>query len=311
MELIEQEDAQDVFEECNDTEGIFEETKASSSDLNKENVKLFNDATTTEEQIDNFKDANCYPIKTNNHRIVPVGVAIVLMTIFLGISNVPKCLVSCVENTPKTTEDVKQAKENILNYLQKPEIMKNSQILERLLEYKDICKDLAVFTKNIEEINKNEGDQLEGEGEEEQEDYDNDDVNSEKVLKDIEVNKVVSEEGSTNVDLEGSSSSSTSGSGSSAASGNGENCDKSSRHKHKKSKYSIKSANTKNGFNKHNKSTKAKYQKSPKKEINLNKKNSTAEPIIYLFALVFIYLLLKAASDINQHYKSVGFTKNF
>ncbi|XP_020801197.1 uncharacterized protein LOC110178399 isoform X2 [Drosophila serrata] len=34
------------------------------------------------------------------------------------------------------------------------------------------------------------------------------------------------------------------------------------------------------------------------------KKSNTAEPIIYLFALVFIYLLLKAASDINQHYKS-------
>lgn len=36
-----------------------------------------------------------------------------------------------------------------------------------------------------------------------------------------------------------------------------------------------------------------------------DKKPNTAEPIIYLFALVFIYLLLKAASDINQHYKTV------
>ncbi|EDW09636.2 uncharacterized protein LOC6579828 isoform X1 [Drosophila mojavensis] len=35
-----------------------------------------------------------------------------------------------------------------------------------------------------------------------------------------------------------------------------------------------------------------------------DKKPNTAEPIIYLFALVFIYLLLKAASDINQHYKT-------
>ncbi|XP_017836457.1 uncharacterized protein LOC108595686 isoform X2 [Drosophila busckii] len=40
-----------------------------------------------------------------------------------------------------------------------------------------------------------------------------------------------------------------------------------------------------------------------KKKDNTKKVN-TAEPIIYLFALVFIYLLLKAASDINQHYKS-------
>ncbi|XP_060660514.1 uncharacterized protein LOC132794235 [Drosophila nasuta] len=37
---------------------------------------------------------------------------------------------------------------------------------------------------------------------------------------------------------------------------------------------------------------------------DIAKKSNTAEPIIYLFALVFIYLLLKAASDINQHYKS-------
>jgi len=41
------------------------------------------------------------------------------------------------------------------------------------------------------------------------------------------------------------------------------------------------------------------------KKKDATKKSNTAEPIIYLFALVFIYLLLKAASDINQHYKSV------
>ncbi|XP_016940843.3 uncharacterized protein [Drosophila suzukii] len=40
------------------------------------------------------------------------------------------------------------------------------------------------------------------------------------------------------------------------------------------------------------------------KKKDATKKSNTAEPIIYLFALVFIYLLLKAASDINQHYKS-------
>ncbi|XP_017066162.1 uncharacterized protein LOC108104538 isoform X2 [Drosophila eugracilis] len=46
--------------------------------------------------------------------------------------------------------------------------------------------------------------------------------------------------------------------------------------------------------------------KSPEgnKKRDSTKKSNTAEPIIYLFALVFIYLLLKAASDINQHYKS-------
>lgn len=44
----------------------------------------------------------------------------------------------------------------------------------------------------------------------------------------------------------------------------------------------------------------------PDKKKDIPKKPNTAEPIIYLFALVFIYLLLKAASDINQHYKTVN-----
>lgn len=48
----------------------------------------------------------------------------------------------------------------------------------------------------------------------------------------------------------------------------------------------------------------SKSGKSDRKK-DVSKKPNTAEPIIYLFALVFIYLLLKAASDINQHYKTV------
>ncbi|XP_030563597.1 uncharacterized protein LOC115764586 isoform X2 [Drosophila novamexicana] len=50
------------------------------------------------------------------------------------------------------------------------------------------------------------------------------------------------------------------------------------------------------------KSTKSKSESARKRDNS--KKSNTAEPIIYLFALVFIYLLLKAASDINQHYKT-------
>ncbi|KRF79248.1 uncharacterized protein [Drosophila virilis] len=50
------------------------------------------------------------------------------------------------------------------------------------------------------------------------------------------------------------------------------------------------------------KSTKSKSDSARKRDNS--KKSNTAEPIIYLFALVFIYLLLKAASDINQHYKT-------
>ncbi|BFG05335.1 uncharacterized protein DMAD_04091 [Drosophila madeirensis] len=48
----------------------------------------------------------------------------------------------------------------------------------------------------------------------------------------------------------------------------------------------------------------AKALESNRRKQETAKKSNTAEPIIYLFALVFIYLLLKAASDINQHYKS-------
>ncbi|XP_017044474.1 uncharacterized protein LOC108090359 isoform X2 [Drosophila ficusphila] len=58
---------------------------------------------------------------------------------------------------------------------------------------------------------------------------------------------------------------------------------------------------TRNGVSKQPRLVKS--QESAKKK-DASKKSNTAEPIIYLFALVFIYLLLKAASDINQHYKS-------
>lgn len=200
----------------------------------------------------------------NNHHVVPIGVLIVLMTIYLGMTNIQKCLVNCMEN-PQNTE-ILPKKQNIINYLQRPDNLKRSQIVERLLEYKDICKDLEIFTKDLNIKNQQEFHQNHYNPEEDE------------LIKSIEVN---------------------------SGSGNG-NCAKLTITKLKKSKYSIKTTNAKNGFNKYNKSVKAKFLKTQKKELNLNKKNSTAEPIIYLFALVFIYLLLKAASDINQHYKSVS-----
>ncbi|KAM7345678.1 uncharacterized protein ACRADG_011864 [Cochliomyia hominivorax] len=291
-----QDDTQEIFEECLNTVGITEQTKEIPNDLNVES----RNPNEEQQQKENVKYLKDYKPNNNQH-IVPVGIVIVLITIYLGMVNVQKCLVNCVENTtPQENQQVQQENEKLKNYLQKPDILRNTEILERLLEYKDICKDLEIFTKNIEEIELNN---CEVEGMEEH--GDNDDVNTNDILKDIEVTKIVNEEGSSS-----SSSNSGSGSGSSedggsgSASGSGHGCGKSTHHKHKKSKYSIKTTNTKNGFNKHNKSSKAKYQNKQKKELNLNKKNSTAEPIIYLFALVFIYLLLKAASDINQHYKS-------
>ncbi|XP_065367219.1 uncharacterized protein LOC135959981 [Calliphora vicina] len=277
MEKTDQEDEpQEIFQECNNTDTILkEECKESFGDLNLPQQK--------EELVHfaNYKQNN----SNNNHHVVPIGVIIVFITIYLGMTSVQKCLVSCVENNQINEQVQQQHKEDILNYLQKSENLENSQILERLLEYKDICKDLEVFTKDIEP-------KSEDNEEDEEED------NTGEILKGIEVSAASGEE-----EGEEGSSIELVESSSSGASGNGD-CAKASRTKHKKSKYSIKTTNSKNGFNKYNKSTKAKSQKNQKKELNISKKNSTAEPIIYLFALVFIYLLLKAASDINQHYKS-------
>ncbi|XP_037941600.1 uncharacterized protein LOC119674529 [Teleopsis dalmanni] len=70
---------------------------------------------------------------------------------------------------------------------------------------------------------------------------------------------------------------------------------------------SSKNSNGKNGSTqKMKKSVKVKpiTKKDQSKNEQKNQKSYAAEPIIYIFAIVFIYLLLKAASDINQHYKS-------
>lgn len=207
----------------------------------------------------------------NNHHVVPIGVLIVLVTIYLGMNGIQKSFVTCSEN--QVMDGLLRNTELEEQHIIYTKNLKGSHILERLLEYKDICKDLEVFTKDIN-INNYTHDE-------------EDNVSS-----------------SNGVEKEITSSGSGSGSGS------GE-CTKPYSKKHKKTKHLIKhSSNGKYGFNKYNKSTKAKHPKTDKKDVSTNKKSSTAEPIIYLFALVFIYLLLKAASDINQHYKSVSLNKN-
>ncbi|XP_013118055.1 uncharacterized protein LOC106095358 isoform X2 [Stomoxys calcitrans] len=160
----------------------------------------------------------------NNHHIVPIGLLIVFATIYLGMSSLPRCFVNCAEkNILRTTQTYPH-----------PENIKGAQnVLDRLLEYKDICKDLAIFTKDINKTQHEE-------------------------------NKTVSQKQSL-LDFAESSGDTVDG-----GSGRGDKCSK--------------------AYTKVNK-----FTKTDKKD---------AEPIIYLFALVFIYLLLKAASDINQHYKS-------
>ncbi|XP_075165617.1 uncharacterized protein LOC142238013 isoform X2 [Haematobia irritans] len=173
--------------------------------------------------------------ENNNHRIVPIGLLIVFVTIYLGLSSIPICFVNCTQENILRTP-------HIISYSKREESQK---ILERLLEYKDICKDLEIFTRSqiprsgyLTDINKTTQNGIE-----------------KGVKKGISLN--IPESSIATMD-EGS--------------GRGDKCSKPS-------------------YTKGNKFTKT------------DKKDS-AEPIIYLFALVFIYLLLKAASDINQHYKS-------
>ncbi|XP_075165616.1 uncharacterized protein LOC142238013 isoform X1 [Haematobia irritans] len=201
--------------------------------------------------------------ENNNHRIVPIGLLIVFVTIYLGLSSIPICFVNCTQENILRTP-------HIISYSKREESQK---ILERLLEYKDICKDLEIFTRSqiprsgyLTDINKTTQNGIE-----------------KGVKKGISLN--IPESSIATMD-EGS--------------GRGDKCSKPSYSKKtKKSKYSIKvPSNGKNGFHK-NKTSKAKGNKFTKTD-----KKDSAEPIIYLFALVFIYLLLKAASDINQHYKS-------
>ncbi|XP_011295938.3 uncharacterized protein LOC101892249 isoform X1 [Musca domestica] len=231
----------------------------------------------TKDSMDSSSDTNNkvkFNENNNQQHIVPIGLLIVLLTIYLGLSGVQSCFANSSQN-----EDILKSLPNLM--YNQVEINERQLILERFLEYKDICRDLEIFTK---EINR---------------------TKPKVPNKSAEIRKKETTLKTEYRDYSGS------GSGSRAvADGSGDECattkSYSKKYKKPKSKYYIKLPNNpKNGFHKHNKSTKAKNARHhDKKDLNINKKNSSAEPIIYLFALVFIYLLLKAASDINQHYKS-------
>ncbi|XP_061391419.1 uncharacterized protein LOC133326830 [Musca vetustissima] len=249
----------------------------------EDGFNLLKDESAPSEEADKkvkFLDYSNIKIKNQQH-IVPIGLLIVLATIYLGMSGIQSCFVNCSENHQLLLKSA----QNLIYNNNNDDIKDPQVILERLLEYKDICRDLEIFTK---ELNKTTNAKTQEQ---------TDDVKNEIVL-------------------ENSGSGSGGGSGANGATddGSGDECTTttsstksySKKNKKPKSKYSIKfPTNAKNGFHKYNKSTtKAKNGKHDKKDLNINKKNSSAEPIIYLFALVFIYLLIKAASDINQHYKS-------
>uniref|UniRef100_A0A1I8N308 Uncharacterized protein n=1 Tax=Musca domestica TaxID=7370 RepID=A0A1I8N308_MUSDO len=202
----------------------------------------------TKDSMDSSSDTNdkvkFNENKNNNQQhIVPIGLLIVLLTIYLGLSGVQSCFANSSQN-----EDILKSLPNLM--YNQVEINERQLILERFLEYKDICRDLEIFTK---EINR---------------------TKPKVPNKSAEIRKKETTLKTEYRDYSGS------GSGSRAvADGSGDEC-------------ATTKSYTKNA------------RHHDKKDLNINKKNSSAEPIIYLFALVFIYLLLKAASDINQHYKS-------
>uniref|UniRef100_A0A1A9WR11 Uncharacterized protein n=1 Tax=Glossina brevipalpis TaxID=37001 RepID=A0A1A9WR11_9MUSC len=184
----------------------------------------------------------------NNRHVVPVGVIVVLMTLYLTTSiAMQQHFVSCSDQ-PSTHPFSKKIWSDLENDLKKQNQNGNKQnnILARLLEYEHICKDLEIFTQKFKTTR-----------------------NAKK--------RTLSE----NEDLE--------------------NVDKDECVEIKKSNSAT---NKRRTVGSANKSTKSKISSNIKKRNENKNKNSTAEPIIYMFALVFIYLLLKAASDINQHYKT-------
>ncbi|XP_005191746.4 uncharacterized protein LOC101892249 isoform X2 [Musca domestica] len=200
----------------------------------------------TKDSMDSSSDTNNkvkFNENNNQQHIVPIGLLIVLLTIYLGLSGVQSCFANSSQN-----EDILKSLPNLM--YNQVEINERQLILERFLEYKDICRDLEIFTK---EINR---------------------TKPKVPNKSAEIRKKETTLKTEYRDYSGS------GSGSRAvADGSGDEC-------------ATTKSYTKNA------------RHHDKKDLNINKKNSSAEPIIYLFALVFIYLLLKAASDINQHYKS-------
>lgn len=216
--------------------------------------------------------------KSNQQYIVPFGILIVLFTCYLSTSAFKRTIEI---KEAESNENLKSS--NDLLHKQKTveyENLSTDRNLIKLLEHYDKCYDLQIFTKDITTIV------------DDTDDDDDDlltDINTEDELpsaggtieevtknKEITKNKIIVKIGVKN----------------------GKNGKTLKR----------KNGNYGNNFKNNNKSIKAKLLRkkvSPNKDKE-PKKGSTAEPIIYLFALVFIYLLLKAASDINQHYKSVS-----
>uniref|UniRef100_A0A034WQF2 Uncharacterized protein n=1 Tax=Bactrocera dorsalis TaxID=27457 RepID=A0A034WQF2_BACDO len=211
--------------------------------------------------------------KNNNIRhVVPVGVLIVFFTLYLTTTAIQFKYVNYANPEDEKNSDFSNTLKG--QEMQAEKTTKRIKILEKLLEYKDLCTELEVFTKDLRWVNEI--------------------IEKENQLKEIDTECLPTTEESVLISLDVE---------------NGEN------HHQKETKHreivDLQHTNTDkskiapqiNNKNAKNINSTA-INNNNKKDQSTAKKSNTAEPIIYMFALVFIYLLLKAASDINQHYKS-------
>ncbi|XP_054737298.1 uncharacterized protein LOC129243897 [Anastrepha obliqua] len=229
--------------------------------------------------------------KNNNIRhVVPVGVLIVLFTLYLTTATLQCNYVNREQEGLRCKDDdtILQSQE-----LQALEAAKRVRILEKLLEYKDLCTELEVFTKDLRWTNEiyDKLDSLK--------EFENEWEQSAKGFLDMNSGSGTDgeeEQGNSNIEEIGvePEDSQLAEEDNKSVRRNGQNWPHGAVALKKKK---VKSENNKNNHSIGN-------NPNSKKDQPIAKKTNTAEPIIYLFALVFIYLLLKAASDINQHYKS-------
>uniref|UniRef100_A0A0A1WLH1 Uncharacterized protein n=1 Tax=Zeugodacus cucurbitae TaxID=28588 RepID=A0A0A1WLH1_ZEUCU len=233
--------------------------------------------------------------KNNNIRhVVPVGVLIVLFTLYLTTTAIQFKYGNNAQPEDERNSNLETTLKD--QEMQGQETAKRIKILEKLLEYKDLCTELEVFTKDlrwVNEIIEKENEMEETEGKESECEQitvesttislggDNCQIHDQKELKYEEKPTEIVQTQRTSRDK------------SNTVRQNG---------KRRSNKALAKNNQINNKNDKNNHSTT--NNNNNKKDHSVTKKSNTAEPIIYMFALVFIYLLLKAASDINQHYKS-------
>ncbi|CAD7012941.1 unnamed protein product [Ceratitis capitata] len=196
--------------------------------------------------------------KNNNIRcVVPVGVSIVLFTLYLATTAVHSNYGNHGNSEEWKDKEIGRAAAES----ETQEALNRIKILEKLLEFKDLCTELEVFTKDLRWVN-----------------------------------EIIEKDQYTEVEAECEDMIKESMEASGCGESNDGEIERSELIDHEKGNIVVEEDTGNNHSTTNN--------NGKKEQLKTAKKANTAEPIIYVFALVFIYLLLKAASDINQHYKS-------